>query len=455
MYKLYAGFSHHIPAFLAIGTTWFLTALSQGQEIHEVRKLLAQDGAAHDSFGLAVDIDDDFVAITALGDDDAQGFNIGAVYLFDASDGAQINKLVPTPPQRYNNFGRSVSIAGGSVAVGAEADDDNGQASGAVYVFDAATGAQLLKILATDGAPFDQFGWSVAIHQGMVAVGAKFADDLGGQSGSAYVFDSTSGAQIAKLLPSDGNRYDEFGYSIAIDAGIVAVGARLAGLIESGVAYLFDASTGTQLARLIPDDSASSDGFGSSVAIADGVVAVGSPGHDAQGNNSGAAYLFDASTGELMAKLLPADGVAGDAFGWSIDIHRGIVIVGAYRDDGATGSAYLFDASTGTQLAKLIASDGEFTDYFGYSVAVSDGTAISGAYNDDDNGNSSGAAYQFNVPTSGCRQDLTGDGEVNTQDFIFFLNAWANKDPVSDWNNDGTINTQDFIAYLNDWVVGC
>jgi hypothetical protein len=54
-----------------------------------------------------------------------------------------------------------------------------------------------------------------------------------------------------------------------------------------------------------------------------------------------------------------------------------------------------------------------------------------------------------------CAQDLTGDGLVNTQDFLAFLNAWANGDPLADWNDDGTINTQDFLAYLNDWAAGC
>jgi len=55
----------------------------------------------------------------------------------------------------------------------------------------------------------------------------------------------------------------------------------------------------------------------------------------------------------------------------------------------------------------------------------------------------------------GCRVDVNGDGVVNTQDFIFFLNAWTSGDDLADWNGDGLVNTQDFIAYLNDWVAGC
>ena len=59
------------------------------------------------------------------------------------------------------------------------------------------------------------------------------------------------------------------------------------------------------------------------------------------------------------------------------------------------------------------------------------------------------------VPEGGCRADLNGDGNVNTQDFIEFLNAWAGDHLRADWNGDGAINTQDFIAYLNEWAAGC
>jgi hypothetical protein len=61
-------------------------------------------------------------------------------------------------------------------------------------------------------------------------------------------------------------------------------------------------------------------------------------------------------------------------------------------------------------------------------------------------------AYENEV---GCTADLNGDGLVNTQDFLVFLNAWSAGDDLADWNGDGTVNTQDFLAYLNDWAAGC
>ncbi len=55
----------------------------------------------------------------------------------------------------------------------------------------------------------------------------------------------------------------------------------------------------------------------------------------------------------------------------------------------------------------------------------------------------------------GCAADFNGDGDVNTQDVLAFLNAWTAGDSSADFNNDGTINTQDVLAFLNAWTAGC
>lgn len=57
--------------------------------------------------------------------------------------------------------------------------------------------------------------------------------------------------------------------------------------------------------------------------------------------------------------------------------------------------------------------------------------------------------------TDRCVADFNGDGSVNTQDVLAFLNAWAAGDARADINGDGSVNTQDVLAYLNLWVAGC
>ena len=54
-----------------------------------------------------------------------------------------------------------------------------------------------------------------------------------------------------------------------------------------------------------------------------------------------------------------------------------------------------------------------------------------------------------------CPGDFNGDGSVNTQDVLAFLNAWTSDDPSSDCTGDGNINTQDVLCFLNAWTAGC
>ncbi|MDP6539607.1 MAG: FG-GAP repeat protein [Planctomycetota bacterium] len=86
-----------------------------------------------------------------------------------------------------------------------------------------------------------------------------------------------------------------------------------------------------------------------------------------------------------LVKLTATDGAPGDVFG-TVAVHGERVLVGADQDDdhgSASGAAYVFDADTGEQLLKLTASDGAAGDRFGGSVGVS-------AYGDDTLGSRGG-----------------------------------------------------------------
>jgi hypothetical protein len=61
----------------------------------------------------------------------------------------------------------------------------------------------------------------------------------------------------------------------------------------------------------------------------------------------------------------------------------------------------------------------------------------------------------YSDPALGCAADFNGDGSVNTQDVLAFLNAWNAGDESGDFNRDGTNNTLDVLAFLNAWSAGC
>ena len=63
----------------------FSASAGNAQVLNEDYKLIASDGAAEDSFGFSVAIEDNIVAVEAFRDDDDNGFNAGSAYLFDTT----------------------------------------------------------------------------------------------------------------------------------------------------------------------------------------------------------------------------------------------------------------------------------------------------------------------------------------------------------------------------------
>jgi len=324
-----------------------LSSLSATPVQAQETKLTADDAAGGDSFGGSVAISGNTALVGAWGDDDAGGIS-GSAYLFDVTTGDQLAKLTASDAAGGDLFGYSVAISGNTALVGAYGNNDAGGISGSAYLFDVTTGSQLAKLTASDAAAGDFFGWSVAISGNTALVGAYGDDGGGGNFGSAYLFDVTTGNQLAKLAASDATAGDLFGYSVAISGNTALVGAWLDddGGINSGSAYLFDVTTGNQLAKLTAPDAAMFDEFGGSVAISGNTALVGAQWDDDGDSDSGSAYLFDVTTGNQLAKLTPSDTTAGDRFGNSVAISGTTALVGARFDDDAgnfSGSAYLYE----------------------------------------------------------------------------------------------------------------
>jgi len=322
----------------------------------ETAQLVPNDVEREQHFGSSIAISSGLIAVGSSGDEDL-GENSGSAYLFDASTAEQTAKLLPDDGGRDDFFGSSIAVDQGLVVVGSPRDDDLGENAGAAYLFDIANPgnpgqtAKLLPVLPDGDAEDDKFGRSVAIDDGLVVVGAEGDDDNGKNSGAAYLFDVTDPAnpvQVAKILPDDGRERVSFGSSVAIDDHRVAVGARYDDVvgINSGSAYLFDVTdpaNPVQTAKLLPDDGASRARFGQSIALADGLVAVGASSDDDNGR-SGSTYLFDVSTGVQLAKLLPENAPEAD-FGASVAADKQFVLVGALNaGENGGGMAFLYDA---------------------------------------------------------------------------------------------------------------
>jgi len=189
--------------------------------------------------------------------------------------------------------------------------------------------------------------------------------------------------------------------------------------------------------KLSAGDGDSGDGFGVSVGLSrDGTTAVvgAFEDEDPNGERAGAAYVFERRTGSWIqqAKLVAADGDAGDWFGSSVTVSSdgATVVIGAPNDDdpdgssdtrSGAGSAYVFSRTGGdwNREAKLTAVDGEPGDMFGLDIAVSsDGTAaVVGAVEDENpNGEQAGSAYVFEQSDSAWDQQAklsAADGDAD------------------------------------------
>ncbi|MBW4442205.1 MAG: DUF4347 domain-containing protein [Plectolyngbya sp. WJT66-NPBG17] len=384
----------------------------------EQSKLTASDGAASDCFGISVAISGNTAIVGSYLDDD-KGTDSGSAYIyqFNGTSWVQQSKLTASDGAASDFFGYSVAISGNTAIVGSYLDDDKGTNSGSAYIyqFNGTSWVQQSKLTASDGAASDYFGYSVAISGNTAIVGSYLDDDLGTDSGSAYIhqFNGTSWVQQSKLTASDGAAFDRFGYSVAISGNTAIVGSYLDDDkgTNSGSAYIhqFNGTSWVQQSKLTASDGAASDFFGYSVAISGNTAIVGSYFDDDKGTDSGSAYIyqFNGTSWVQQSKLTASDGAASDFFGYSVAISGNTAIVGSYFDDDKgtdSGSAYIyqFNGTSWVQQSKLTASDGAAFDRFGYSVAISGNTAIVGSYLDDNPGTAnSGSAYIFadSLPT--------------------------------------------------------
>jgi len=327
----------------------------------------------------------------------------------------------------------------------------------------------------------DYFGWSLSISGNYAIVSAYNEDDAGGtSSGKAYIFNITTGALLHTL--DNPNAYstsvkDFFGYSVSISGNYAIVGAYQeddAGGTTSGKAYIFNVITGALLytldnPRLPAGNGTANNSFGYSVAISGNYAIAGSPGVSAPGySDSGAAYIFDVTTGALVHTLNNPNAYGtslSDQFGLAVAISGNYAIVSAeYEDDAggtSSGKAYIFNVTTGALVHTLDnpnAFDTSASDFFGESLAIDGNYTIVGARLEDDaGGTSSGKAYIFNVTTGALLRTLDNPNAFDTSASDYFGYSVAisgNYAIVGAYLEDDSGGTSSGKAYIYNVTTG-
>ena len=434
------------PLVLIVSVSAGLAIASSARAQCDVAQRRATGNRPDVRLGRSVSIAGDAAVFGAPGDGETARFPPyarGSARVFRRQNSTWIEEatLLASDGQAGDHFGIAVAISGDTTVVGADyAPDGAGVRSGAAYIyrFDGAHWIETQKLTAPNGVENTTFGYSVAISDDTVVIGAPEVGGLGVAAGSVYVyrFDGATWVQQPRLVPSVGRLRDFFGISVALSGDTVLIGANgVAGSgIGTGAAYIFQFADArwVETDKLVAPDGAQFDSFGCSVALFGNTGLIGARGHRAMPCSRGAAYVFrrDKSGWNLETKLLGSNRTPGDNFGFSVALSGDTALVGAFQDDNnrqgqcdGAGAIHLFrfDHSGWLPIAKLTPKDAVESDNFGIAVALCGDTAMVGAKLGSGENRNCGAVYGFEL-SDFYAGDLNCDGAFNGDDIdLFFL----------------------------------
>ena len=374
-------------------------------------RLEAPQQYALQRFGWSSAITDSWCFVGAQGDD-AIAYNAGAVYAYEwvASTWVLRQRLLADDGAERDLFGGAVAADGDWLVVGAPSNHAPLYRSGSAYVFQNQGGnwVQDQKLVASDPQPKDEFGYAVAMDGDRVIIGARYGDAPGApDSGAAYVFERGARGfkQVAKVVASDAAPIDYFGRTVALDGDLAVVGAF--GNDDhgtgTGAAYVYRASAGwAEEQKLMAKDAANLDYFGFSVAVDDEVIGVGAPGWDGNLTDQGVVYVFRGNGTWVQDQHVPGVHPEGE-FGYALAMDGDEMVASAVNGSGhalESGDAVTLvdDGNAFALTGRLVAHAGDTGDRYGHSVALRSGRVLIGADANDDAGALAGAGYAYELP---------------------------------------------------------
>jgi gliding motility-associated-like protein len=304
---------------------------------------------------------------------------------------------------KYNSandeFGKSMSFSGNQLAISAYGDDSGGKHAGSVYLYETSEGqlTQQLRVINTDIRNVNGFGRSVYLDDDLLFISnpgySTFKSDgsyefynLG--KVDVYKISGASAELIAEILPPVKKRSASFGQSVVYHNGYLAVCEfDRSSSINVGKVHIYEASENyrkwSNIATLRPSDDTKGDYFGRSMALNDSLLVIGTGSEELNGSEF-KVYVFvkDGVWKDRAedARLVPANKVHNDYFGYDVGLYGDVIVVGAplYHTEafGHNGRAYLFKKpkkgwlGTINEVAEFYPNNNSPLSAFGTSVAV-------------------------------------------------------------------------------------
>lgn len=296
----------------------------------QTQKLLSSDRSGYNYFGNAVGIDGDIIVVGAPGHsrdstERQEGYvgDAGAVFVFErrGNNWRRTYKLLASDREHGGSMGNSVAISGNRVIAGAWAHDygrkgdERMEACGAAYIWermDDGKWTKAQKLVASDGTPYDEFGYAVAIDGENAVVGARNVtlnpedDNNKLHTGEAYIFSRNENGEwkeVKAIIPEGRKEGDWVGASVGVSGNYVIVGSWRgdAKKPDIGVIYIYwknPQGKWVPTQKINASDEGTYANFSDAIAIHKGFIISGAPieWRDAAGknelSNSGAAYIF-------------------------------------------------------------------------------------------------------------------------------------------------------------------
>ena len=261
----------------------------------------------------------------------------------------------------------------------------------------------------TTASPGDMYGVDVSLNGSAFVVGTRHQPGIA----YAYSFDASSWTETAILQPADSATQDRFGEHVAIDGDNVVISARGhdGDGTNAGAVYVYGRAGATWQYQETLTGGAAQTALGSLVALNGDTIAAGT---DA-GGGSVRVFTRAGATWSVQANL-SAGGVVGAGFGSGrrLDVSGDTLAMGEPQDASAgtnTGAVDVFERS-GTMWSppqRLLASDPAAFRRFGESVDVSSDLMIVGG---------SSAAYVFRkIGSAWTEEAKLTPADPNTSDF--------------------------------------
>ena len=267
------------------------------------------------------------------------------------------------------------------------------------------------KLLADDGAAYDQFGGAVATSTERVAIGAHLADGSDFNTGKVYVWRYVDDVLQfeTELVPEETYINDHFGLSVDLDDDVLVVGSSSSDgnthLESRGAVHVFRSVDGAWIEedRIVPPALKPYARFGAEVDVRGDTLIAGAPGFNLQHGGDGMAYIFRRVDDRWILKDQLQAGVTYEdqAFGHDVQIQGRTAAIAAVADgEGALGAGAVFifretEDERWIQRQKLISPDIENWDSFGDAIALDGPWLAVGTPHDDHAGNSTGAVYMY------------------------------------------------------------